>query len=89
MDVSPDVVAKVITELENDRYKWRTVRGVARVTGLQEDVVKAAIKQEPERVIQSTVPSNTGEELFTTRRHFRKHGGSFGKLIGAFKGRAR
>lgn len=66
--------------LEDSRYKWRTPRGVAKETGLSIEEVKKAFNIHSDVVIKSSIPSNTGEELYTTREHFRKLQSPFVKI---------
>lgn len=78
---------KVLAALENPKYFWRTIQGLSDETGLAVDVINAAIKKHYGTVVKSTIPSDKGESLYTTRTHFRKKA-SFGeKLSGAFKNR--
>ncbi len=80
---------KVVEALESDRYKWRTVKGIAKEIGVNEEQVIAVIEQNIDDIVQSSVSSNNGEDLYTTRDHFREYSSAFDKVIGAFKGRLR
>lgn len=66
--------------LENARYDWRTLRGVSKETGLPIDRVQELIERNQKVVIRSSVPSETGEALFTTRRHYRKRASIWDRL---------
>jgi hypothetical protein len=58
--------------LEDSRYKWRTVRGVAKETGSSPEEIQKILVQHPDVVVKSSIPADSGEELFTTREHFRR-----------------
>jgi hypothetical protein len=88
MTFSNEQRVKVIAALENPKYKWRTVLGAARESGVPEEQVQEIIVHTQGLIVQSSVPSNEGEPLFTTRRHLRKYGTPFERLMGAFKNRA-
>ena len=80
---------EVMKALESDKYKWRTIKGISKEIGANEDDVLSVIGQNPETVVQSSVPSTTGEDLYTTKLHFNKQASVLDKIIGAFKGRIR
>ncbi len=80
---------KVISALEDNKYKWRTVRGVANSTDLTEEEVLSVIKENEDLIVRSSVCSTSGDALYTTRKHYKEHGEVMGKIFGAFKGRAR
>lgn len=83
-----DQRVKVIAAFENPKFKWRTVHGVARDSGVPDEQVREIIERTQGLIVQSSVPSNDGLPLFTTRRHLRKYGTTFERLMGAFKNRA-
>jgi hypothetical protein len=58
--------------LEDSRYKWRTIRGVAKETKSSPEEIQKLIALHLDIVVKSSIPANTGEELFTTREHFRQ-----------------
>ena len=66
--------------LEESRYKWRTPRSVAKENEISVEEVKKAFEIHSDVVIKSSIPADTGEELYTTREHFRKHQSPFVKL---------
>ena len=71
---------RIKNSLEDSRYKWRTPRGVAKETGLSIEEVKKAFNWHADNIIKSSIPSDTGEELYTTREHFRKLQSPFVKI---------
>jgi hypothetical protein len=86
MDTEIDV-DKVFEALADERYKWRSPKGVADQCGLVEEDVLRVIANNKERIVQSSLPSTDGSPLFTTRKHFLKKSSPFEKIVGAFKGR--
>lgn len=64
-------VELVISALENPKFDWRTIRGIARETGLSEDQVEDTLSDMPNIVVRSS--DENGKPLFTTRRHYDQH----------------
>jgi len=79
-------MGKIIAALENPKYKWRTIGGISRESGVAPDAVFDFLKGS-EIVVRSSVPSKTGDALFTTRARFRKSASVTNKLWGAFTNR--
>ena len=80
---------KVFEALEDDRYEWRTPKGIAKQAGVSEEEVLSVLDNSSDNIVQSSVPSTNGAPLFTTRRHFQAKSSAFDKILGAFKGRIR
>jgi hypothetical protein len=80
----------IFAALENPRYEWRTVNGVATDTKLtREEVLEGLIKLiDADLVIRSEVPSAKGEELFTTRDHYKHFAPISKRLSAALRNRA-
>jgi len=72
---------KIKNSLENNRYKWRTIRGVSKETKLSSEEVEKAFRWHSDHVIKSSIPSESGENLFTTRQHYRRFQSPFTKII--------
>lgn len=71
---------QVIVALENNKYKWRTIRGLAKELKAEESEVLRVMNEHIGDIIKSAVPAETGEDLFTTRRHYRHVASSFDKI---------
>src|SRR3954462_10990163 len=56
----------VMKALENPEYSWRTARDIAEETGLDAQTVQDIIQALGKEIVQSKVPSEDGEERFTT-----------------------
>jgi len=87
-DVSDEDIEKVMNSLRNKRFKWRTVNGVAREAQVDPELVRHVIKTHDAEIVQSSVPSRKGEDLFTTRHNLGTSANTISRLVGAFKGRA-
>ena len=83
----PGILSKVVAALENPKYKWRTIRGIAKETGLAADAVVDVLTGAADNVVRSSVPSKDGDALFTTRARFRQSASVAQKLRGAFTNR--
>jgi len=76
-----------VKALENPQYQWRTVPGVAKEVNLDPGKVLEVIANNRDKVVRSSVPSTSGEILYTTREHHRQHAPIFAKILGALKNR--
>jgi predicted transcriptional regulator len=90
IDVPQPNIEKVIAALEDARFKWRTIKGIAGQTGLGlEEVSQAlAVLIDSGLVIRSTIPSADGEDLYTTRTHYKHYTPLSERLSAAFRNRA-
>jgi hypothetical protein len=88
MDPTEDEIKKVLEALNNDRFKWRTVKGIASESNLNPDVVVTVIKSQPDAIVRSNVRSTKGDELYTSRGKLGSVENTMTRLLGAFKGRA-
>ena len=62
----------ILQALEDPKWDWRTVEGIARETGVPAEKVTEVLESAPEDVIRSTLPDKLGRSLYTTRRHYKK-----------------
>jgi hypothetical protein len=58
--------------LEDRRYKWRTIRGIAKESGSSPEEIRKLLAKHSDVVVKSSILADSGEELFTTREHFRQ-----------------
>lgn len=89
VEIAKQNVDRVLAALGNDKFKWRTVRGIAKEAEMREDEVRLVLKLKEDEVVQSSIPSTKGEDLFTLRETFASNSSIGTQLLGAFKGRAR
>jgi hypothetical protein len=80
---------KVFEALEDEKYEWRTLQGIAKHAGVSEEKVLSILYNNTDRIVQSSVPSTKGAPLFTTKHHFHAKSSALDKMLGAFKGRIR
>ena len=70
MPTQPEISA-VITALEDPKYTWRTIGGIAAVTELPVRTVRAVLNSDP-RVIKFRGAERDDEDLYTTFAHYRR-----------------
>lgn len=66
-DVDPAVWDTIYQALDKPGVEFRTVRGIARDTGLSEAVIEALLHQNPDRVRIAYAPDEHGNLLYTRR----------------------
>src|SRR5687767_11514078 len=72
MPVLPADDDAVFRALENDKYRWRTLSGLVAETGLPIEKVLDVLARNRGQIVKSALPSVDGDDLYTTRDHFRK-----------------
>lgn len=85
--LSEEDVKVIFDSLENPKYKWRTIDGISKETGIDQDKVKQAIKAHSDEIVKSAYMSESGKSLYTTRSKFRREASILNKLFGAVKSR--
>ena len=85
-----EAVEALVRALEDKRFRWRTLSGLAEQSGLAQEEVTRVLTDLKKAgvVIRSDVPAATGEELFTTRQHFEASAPLGARLSAAFRNRA-
>ena len=78
---------KVFNALENGKYKWRTIKGVAKELHLSPQVVQSIINRNEEQIVRSSILGENGEVLYTTRRHFKEKSSFTERIKAAFRNR--
>jgi hypothetical protein len=63
--VSDPTDRKVMESLEDPRWDFRTVSGLATSTGLSERVVRDVLNRYPQFIRRSPIPDSQGRELYT------------------------
>jgi hypothetical protein len=76
---------KVVNALNNGKYVWRTVDGVAKETGLSTEVVLPLLRGLPPNLVAST--DGPQGQLFTTREHYYGSQTLWGRFLTAFTGK--
>ena len=63
-----DPWGKIETALEDERWDFRTVEGIAAETGLDAKVVAEELERHSGRVRRAIAPDRKGRELYTAKR---------------------
>ncbi len=74
---------QIIRALEDDRYEWRTVDGVAQQTGVPATQVQESLESLKQEIVRSSIPDEAGRSLYTTRRHYRDTHGLGAQFLAA------
>ena len=80
---SEAIFEKVRKALENDKYKFRTLKGISKDTNIPEQKIEVIIRKNPDEIVIVLRRNQDGERLYTTRRHYKKKSTAVEKLIGA------
>jgi hypothetical protein len=80
-----DLTAAILAALEDERYDWRTIKGLAKATGATEAEVVSRLSSMSDQVVRSQ--DADGRSLFTTREHYQKTHGLGDKLLSALADR--
>jgi hypothetical protein len=84
-----DSAQRVFAALENPKYHWRTLTGIAAETGIDAGEI-AKVLYSPalaDQIIRATVPTRDGQPLFTTRRHYYRNQSFLNRLFTALSDR--
>lgn len=82
-----DVYPKVRTALENPKYKYRTVSGIAKELKIGQDVVARALRENPGDLVVLYRRGQNGEQLFTTRQHYKNNTSIIERVMGTMMSR--
>lgn len=69
--------------MENQKYNYRTVEGIAKEAMVTIEDVEVAIKTHPDDIVVLYRRGENGERLITTRNHYNKKATVKEKLMGA------
>ena len=76
-----DLKTAVLNALEDERYDWRTVTGLARSLDADRKDIIRVLKSMPDQIVRAN--ADDGRVLFTTRSHYEKTHGFGDKLLSA------
>lgn len=85
--MDPHSIRAVMEALEDERYRWRTVGGISRQTGLTPKEVLAVLEASPDQVVRARAVAPDGAALFTTREHYQRNAGFGPRLLAALRNR--
>jgi hypothetical protein len=84
---SVSIYSKILNSLESKDYRYRTLQGVAKETGLSEAQIIAIIQKHSDEVVQLHRTDRAGHRLFSTRKKYRKTAGVSERFMGALLNR--
>ena len=73
----------VLQALEDSRYEWRTIDGISQQTGIPAEKVQETLEKLPTEVVRSSIPDESGRNLYTTRKHYRDTHGLGTRILNA------
>jgi hypothetical protein len=76
-----ELKAAVLKALEDERYDWRTVNGLARTLKTNEQEILRVLNSVPDQIVRTNAAD--GRSVFTTRNHYEKTHGFGDKLLSA------
>jgi hypothetical protein len=76
-----DLKTSLIDALEDNRYDWRTIDGLARTLDATKPEILAVLREMSDQLVSAT--ADDGRILFTTRNHYEKTHGFRDKLLSA------
>ena len=76
-----DLKTQVLNALEDKRYNWRTIRGLARALRVDKEAIAKVLSDLTDEIVQAT--AEDGRLLFTTRNHYEKTHGFGARLLSA------
>ena len=76
-----DLRTAVVRALEDDRYDWRTIGGIARELGITEAEVLEVFRSMPDDILHAK--TEDGRSVFTTRNHYEKTHSLGDKILSA------
>ena len=75
-----NIYNKLIRALENPRYKYRSVDGVAKEIGLDQRKLLKLLNHHSDEIVVLNRKGNDGQILITTRRHYEKKASKVEKI---------
>jgi len=88
-EIHLNILNKVMDALENDKYKYRTIKGLCNDTNFSEEEVYKILNHlsaSKNLIIQSTYITEGGETLYTTRNHLKKKSTIWQRICASIKG---
>ena len=84
--LTEEEISRMIKALSNPKYKWRTVAGLHRETGISIPRIKRFLET-GDGIVESSYLSTDGRRLFATRRNFEERASFLEVLVGALANR--
>lgn len=74
---------KIKRALENPKYKFRTINGVASEAHVSFESIEKAMREHSDEIVKLFRKGENGEVLITTRSHYKRKASVKEKVIGA------
>ena len=78
---------KVKGAFKNPKFTWRTIRGVAKETGIDVELIQSYVSTHGDEIVRSTSRNNRGEQLFASREVYRSKASPLRRMSAALKNR--
>lgn len=72
--------------MDADEKTWFTLQNLSSITQQPYHEIQGAIKNS-DLFVRSSIPDNSGNALYATKKDYEEKGSFFNKVIGAFKNR--
>jgi hypothetical protein len=82
---SIDLTSAILQALEDERYDWRTLKGIVESTGTNEPEVISVLSSLSDKIVRSQ--DADGRSLFTTREHYQRTHGLGDRILSALADR--
>lgn len=82
-----DIEREIRRAFENEKYDWRTVRGIAKESGTSHEEVRLYISHHGEELVKSSALNSEGEQLYTTRSHYKQRVGLGSRITSILRNR--
>lgn len=79
----PDLRKRIIDALEDPRYEWRTIDGVAEEIGVPPAQIREILEDLKQQIVRSSIPDESGRDLYTTRTYYRQTHGLGSRILNA------
>ena len=67
--------------LESPNYKWRTVRGISKQLNVSQTDIRRVLMKNLGEIAHASVQASTGEELYTTEKHYKVNTSILGRVF--------
>ncbi|MBB1337828.1 hypothetical protein [Pseudoalteromonas sp. SR44-2] len=84
---SSSLYVRILNSLENKNYRYRTIHGISKETGLPETQIISIIEKHSNDVVQLYRTDKAGHRLYSTRKKYNKTAGISEKVMGVFLNR--
>lgn len=87
MKIDKQLEAKIKKAFENEKYEWRTVKGVAKEANTSYEIVQSYVSSHGDELVKSSARNDKGERLFTSRKNYRDRTGPGARILSILRNR--